>query len=640
MARYLILAQSEVTACALGAWLELLGESKLRRDDTRRIIWNLEAYSGGGESGVLAYEALAKSIEYAARGNEDKIPLNEVIALVDAVKPSGLSAIAEGSEWDNLVAMLILTFPEIHWVFGVITGNLKNPTLPPEDTTADFLSYEHGLPSVIACPRREPLFDVLGLRQWVKDCTIAEYKKQQISQTEGGIKTLKLPLRTRKAAAIDDEKCFAYFHGYTAFRFGYITDTVTSWILMSKLFTDEKNNTPHGFDLLLEDMSLNFPDKEPKKHIINLGKISITTKDKPEEQGRAVHFAKLDSSTELENSDFRILITTGHDLDGGTTLKRNIKFLKKHKDEGHGRKILKPAGGMLDLWSNAGLFTYLREKDNRRGNAKGFFWPPQPFSQNGITENIGHGAPGKLMLIAETLLNRAMDLLPKARTVQDYIQGAVLAAEAAELLSGMTPTLTLQALLLKHEFEAKSECAFVGVGYHFDVKTRAKEIEQEVKAIARWFAKEKREESKLHALVTIMNRLAQVFREAGRFEEEHECMVRTRRWHRQLVFSKINNPFLWAINGLLWYAEFLLASFPIFILAILLWLTASSMAWWFIEGDWKTAISGVWSAFFSGTEAKETSPWPLLGVSCVIVGAGFFHLGVLVAYFYSLISRR
>jgi len=295
---------------------------------------------------------------------------------------------------------------------------------------------------------------------------------------------------------------------------------------------------------------------------------------------------------------------------------------------------------MIDLWREAGLFKFLRENKNRRGNAKGFFWPPKQLNKKNVQKELGHGAPGKLMLIAETLLSRATALLPKAQTVQDYIQGAVLATEAAELLSGMTPTLTLQALLLKHEFEARAECAFVGVGYHFDVKTRAKEIEQEVKATARWFAKEKREESKLHALVTIMNRLAQVFREAGRFEEEHECMVRTRRWHRQLVFSKINNPFLWAINGLLWYAEFLLASFPIFILAILLWLAASSMAWWFIEGDWKSAISGVWSAFFSGTEAKETSPWALLGVSCVIVGAGFFHLGVLVAYFYSLISRR
>ncbi|MFI3218743.1 MAG: hypothetical protein QX189_06430 [Methylococcales bacterium] len=43
------------------------------------------------------------------------------------------------------------------------------------------------------------------------------------------------------------------------------------------------------------------------------------------------------------------------------------------------------------------------------------------------------------MLIAEALLNRATKLLPKAQTVQDFIQGAVLATEATELLSGMTP---------------------------------------------------------------------------------------------------------------------------------------------------------------------------------------------------------
>jgi hypothetical protein len=172
------------------------------------------------------------------------------------------------------------------------------------------------------------------------------------------------------------------------------------------------------------------------------------------------------------------------------------------------------------------------------------------------------------------------------------------------------------------------------------VKTRAEEIVQEVKAVSRWFAKNKQRESELHSLITIMNRLAKVFREAGRFEEEHECMILIRRWHRQLVRSKITNPFSWVINGFLWYAEFLLASFPVFILAILIWLGGSTLVWWFFDVGWKAAISGVFSAFFSGTAAVKESSWSLIGVSCVVVASGFFHLGVLVAYIYSLISRR
>ncbi|MFM8442782.1 MAG: hypothetical protein ACKN9W_05480, partial [Methylococcus sp.] len=502
MARYLILAQSKVTACALGAWLELLGEAGLKPDDSRRIVWNREAYSGGGESGVLAYEALAKRIECAARGNDDKIPLNEVVVLVDAVRPSGLSAIAEGSNWDNLVAMLILSFPEIHWVFGVISGE-NNPRNYKADKTSPVATFPNNYLSILLFyPRRDPLFDSLGLREWVKVITVADLNKNSLNYNEKK-ESIKhnLPYRLLSAAAIDEEKCFAYFHGYTAFRYGYRASAITSWSLMSKLFSpsDNTDNTTHGFDLLLEDMSLNFPDKPIATHLLNL------------ETERAVKCSKLDSTKgEIENSSHRILITTGQNLGKPGTLNANREYLGK-KSTGQWAILLKPVGGMLDLWRKAHLFK----------NAKGFVWPPQHPRGEKREEEPGHGAPGKLMLIAETLLNRATDLLPKAQTVQDFIQGAVLATEAAELLSGMTPNLTLQALLLKHEFEARAECAFVGVGYHFDVKTRAEEIEQEVKAVSRWFAKNKQRESELHSLVTIMNRLAKVFREAGRFEEEH-----------------------------------------------------------------------------------------------------------------------
>ncbi|CAD6876620.1 hypothetical protein [Methylomonas fluvii] len=623
MSHYLILAQSEVTALALGGWLELLNEPELQPTDPKCIIWDREYYSGG-EGAVLAYEYLASAIECVSGGNEGKIPLNEIVVLVDTVRPKALSAIAEGITWDNLIAMLILTFPEIHWVFGVILGSLEDLN-EQEEHKAKFLVAEHSLPSLLSCPRRDAIFDSLELRQWVKDCTVKFDKGNNLN----------LPNRMHKAAAIEDEKSFAYFHGYTSFRYGYRTDVVTSWTLMSKLFNDGQNDKGHGFELLLEDMSLNFPDKPLNKNILDFDI------DNDKKQGRAYHFLRLHSACKIhENSKFRILITTGQDMPCHDTLKKNLIYLKEHKKEGCGRKVLKPSGGMMDLWQKAGLFRFLREKLNRRGNAKGFFWPPRLLTPDAFAEGIGHGAPGKLMLIAETLLNRALETLPKANTVQDFIQGAVLATEAAELLSGMTPTMTLQALVLKHEFEARAECAFVGVGYHFDVKTRADEIENEVNAIAVRFAKNKRRESELHSLITIMNRLAQVFREAGRFEEEHECMVRMRRWHRHLVGLKVTNPFRLLTNGILWYAEFLLASFPLFMLVILLWLGASCMAWWFIDGSWKAAISGVWSAFFSGTAAPDKSSWSLIGITCIIVASGFFHLGVLVAYIYSLISRR
>ncbi|MFI3218744.1 MAG: hypothetical protein QX189_06435 [Methylococcales bacterium] len=195
--------------------------------------------------------------------------------------------------------------------------------------------------------------------------------------------------------------------------------------------------------------------------------------------------------------------------------------------------------------------------------------------------------------------------------------------------------------MLKHEFEAKAECTFVGVGYHFDVTTRIEEIEREVEIITQWFTEKKQKESKLQSLVIIMNRLAKIYREGGRFEEEHECMVKTRYWHRQLMIElKTFNP----CELLLRYAEFLLSSFTKFIVVILLWLGSSSMIWWLIEDKdkdgLKSAISGVFSAFFSGTAATSSSSWWLIDLSCIIIGSGFFHLGIFVAYIYSLISRK
>lgn len=617
---YIILAQSEVTACALDTGLELLGEPKLSPSDSRRIIWNRESYAVGGESGILAYEYLVKSIECAANGNEGTIPLNKIVILVDAIRPTELSAIAEGVTWDNLIAMLILTFPEIHWVFGVVSGNLENA-----QDNVKFLASEHSMSSLLSCLRRDPLFDSLGLRQWVKFCTVKHYKDS--------CPEFELPKRMYKVAAIDDEKYFAYFYGYTAFRYGYQSDVVTSWSLMKKLFgSDDSNN--HGFEILLEDMSLNFPDKENNAHILAL---NLTSDKHNNPQGREYHFPKLKSGTAQESSKFRVLITTGHDMNDGNTLENNKKYFEENKKKG-GRLIYKPVGGMMDLWQNAGLLS-----KNKLGYARGFSGLSE---QTSGVEGVGHGAPGKLMLIAEALLNRATKLLPKAQTTQDFIQGAVLATEATELLSGMTPTLTMQALMLKHEFEVKAECTFVGVGYHFDVTTRIGEIERKVKIITQRFTEKKQQESKLQSLVIIMNRLAKIYREGGRFEEEHECMVKTRYWHRQLIESKTSDPFQLILNLLLRYAEFLLSSFREFIVVILLWLCISSTMWWFIgwfiedKDDWKSAISSVFSAFFSGTAATSSSSWWLIDLSCIIIGSGFFHLGIFVAYIYSLISRK
>jgi hypothetical protein len=601
MARHIILAQSEYTAAALGAWLQLLGEQAPKEGDDAFIVWNERGSSG--EQSVLAYKSLVKRIEDAAKLDNGSIALNEVSVLVDAVSPNQLNAILETGGWDHLIAMLILTFPEIKWAFGVISKDC-----------GEFPSKDHDLMSLLTKQRRDPLLDPTKVREWVRQRT-------SDTKDKDGRKIVTLPCRRQTAAAVDEEEGYAYFHAYTAWRYGFRADVITSWVLMTQMFQKAQK---HGYHLLLEDMSLNFPDKDMNLHLSELEK-------------RAEACKALDSGTDSENSWHRILVTTGHDQQDGGVLRRNREYLKSKKPPGRGAVVFKPAGGMLDMWRKAGLFRHLREP-SRHGNAKGFVWPPHVEKGAQVPES-SHSAPGKLMLVAETLVRRAETFRDSARTVKDFIKGAVLATEAAELLGGRTPTLTLAALALKHEYEVKAECAFVGVGYHFDVKNRCREIAAEVRALAWWFTGSIRRSTELDARVVITNRLAVVFRGAGQFEEEHDCLVAVRRWHRELKGTQISNPLQWITHAVLLYAEFLLASFDRFVWAILLWLVGLTGAWSAL-GDERLSwvLEKTWSAFFGGNAVGDS--WPNLALSCLAVVVGSFHIGVFVSYLYSVISRK
>jgi hypothetical protein len=258
------------------------------------------------------------------------------------------------------------------------------------------------------------------------------------------------------------------------------------------------------------------------------------------------------------------------------------------------------------------------------------------------------------MLIAELLLRRAETYRSDASTVNGFIRGAVLSTNACELLGGKTPTLTYSALALKHEYETRAECAFIGVGYHFNVEDRQKEIAHEVAVVSVWFADETRQRAELDAAIVILNRIAVVFRNAAQFDEEHYCLARIRALHRKRQRPKSIkpgqwiHPERWIVHVLLWYAEWLLASFGRFLLVITAWLFALMVGWLVLAkgSSEKETLSALWSAFFGGNavsvgSAITTTPtWWLLGFSCLVVALGVFHLGVFISHLYSLVSRR
>ena len=119
MKRYLVLAQSALTARALRSWLELLCEETRAPGFVHTIVSDRPIRTA--QAGIEAYERLMQGIEKAARGDDGAVGRGEVVVLIDQVQPHELDA-TSNLGWDQLIAMLILSFPDLYWVFGCCAG--------------------------------------------------------------------------------------------------------------------------------------------------------------------------------------------------------------------------------------------------------------------------------------------------------------------------------------------------------------------------------------------------------------------------------------------------------------------------------------------------------------------------------------
>lgn len=621
MQKYVILTQFKATANALSAWRKLLiGDTVLNSDlAPEPIIFDVDSF--GQEGAVHAYQTLVNLITTAARMDKDNDGTETAVVMVDSVRPAGLSAVAEGVTWDHLMAMLILTFQEVYWVFGTFRDHR---TEDKEHVTGvrpiRFPQDDHDLACLFTKPSRPTLFDPTGLREWVKHKTNETLTGLS---AKSGKKGYLLPYRRELAAAIDEENEFAFLHGYIAYRYGFRTDVVTSWSLMADRFGGGAEEIgSHPYSLLLEDMRLNFPDKPRGVHLSRL-------------KDRGTFCTLLND--DRDRSEWRFLITTGQMGSDKALMYENIEYLER-KSYGRGGVLYKPIGGIADLWERVGLFEELVD-DGRAGNAQGFRWPPV-FDEDIIYE--GHGSPGKLKLIASTLLWRGSTLKKNLTSASELIRGAVFALDAAELLGGKTPTTTFSALTLKNEFEVRAECEFTGAAYHFSIKTRLKEMEAEVASVTRWYHEDVRRQSALEAKAKILSRLVAVFNEAGRMEEEMVCLALLRRINRKLSAPANLNPFSWLTHGLLSYGEWLLASFLRLGLLTACWVTLFVVLSWILDrGSFSSPVKGTSTVilwFFGNPDTTGANRLQVL--SWFVVITGVFHIGVLISFLYSLISRK
>lgn len=558
-------------------------------------------------------------------------------------KGGATSSPAAGVFREVLFARLVLTFPEVAWLFwmdGNCDGRLNRvetwhgvaPGLIPDPSDYD----EDGRSTMQGCVAGglTGLFDPGGLRSMVRGALSQRGEGGTESPSPSSLK------RERVAACIDEEEPYAYFGSYVCYRFGHRAWPVASWRLMKRLFQRKMDTgdykAPEGVELslTLEDLYLSFPDRDPvdRGHVLHLSDL----KDRD-----AVCPA-------LKLASYRVFVTVGHHRGRGNsaTWKADIDYLRKSRIPF--RLLFKPLGGLFSLARGVGLrkLDGKISTDRRRASRR---------AVRGDEVGRRHSAEGQLLTISEHLLRRSRSLLASETTIQDAIHAATLALEASELLGGRTPTTALEALSLQHEAEVVAESLFLGIDQNLDLKERFKEIETQVKSICRWFHPRTQRRSELNARLAIIERLGRRFSDLHEIEEELDCLAEARRlrfkfWARQKWWRRPLGP-------VLDYLSFCLASLPRFIMVVGCWALFFGFSYYLFAqlvpgrpNDLLNAMAAASKLFFTGEPATN---WASLGGGAshgletmwdfwlTFQGTiSFTNLGLLVSHLYLIVSRR
>ena len=639
MRHAIILAQSETTANALDACWSLaepgLAKSPNGQHDPDQLDHSLRLVCEcTNHDATDTYRLLCTKIRRFLETNK---PTNgRTLVLVDNIHPESLNPMHSG--WSALVAMLILTFPDLGWYFGVTPNSDKSDPSsengdPTDFTDPVFPRKACSLPALFE-PLKDALFDYSGLRHWIRSVMHRATGKDERKVAPP------LPLREKLAVALDDERSYAYFHAYTAYRFGFRALPVTEERIANQWFQqDSDSKMPF---LSLEDLFLNFPDREDNP--LPLSDLLC---------GRDKRWPMLKENKVVH----RVFVTSGqrHFGDGEKRAKNRVYMRAPFRECGQHRwYAFKPTGGMFDLWHQTELDRRLRWRCKHterayQGVGPGYIWPPPP--QYAFEGDSGHSAPGRLLLVAESLLERCGEIRNRGmESVEEAVRGAVLAGSALELLGDRTPTTGLEALALKHQFEVLAECQFSGVEYHLMVKPRLEEIGNEVRAIGRWFSRTKRKDAVLNAEMMIVNSLITIFRQHNQFEEEQLCMIRARQLHNTLWMRqrqrRLPLPWRYVFWPLLRYAEFLLTSLPRFILGLGIWTVALSALFSLANSRLDIGnvpevhpLSMVISTFFGAGSLTASHPVWIVLTSIGVLG-GLAHLGIFISHLYTIVSRK
>ncbi|HEU4922698.1 MAG TPA: hypothetical protein VFT23_06470 [Burkholderiales bacterium] len=346
---------------------------------------------------TAAFAHIAASVEQAMA--QDMVFCRSRIVLVGAETDAGRDPIPQGlvatgqTYWFNLVALLVLAFPDIHWVFA---------TTPAEHRLMEAAGLEfHSLPDALPDEQivrlrhiialrddgYEPLYDPSGLRNLIKR---QSYEKLEILTRLEGV--VQCPAREQLALIIDDEVEVVAAIAYLHYRQGYRALTVTTETqLREAKHASGVTRTAESFTIKFPDAGPDLEELRPPERPVLLPQLTSIPHDK-----RIVY--TIDDWRQEARADY-----------AGVTV------------------IRRPFDGMPDLSEKLGLDT----------SPERFVWPPAN-PERGHTAGQ-HAMPGFLTMAARCLLRRCAEPgFPAQRQ-------AMFALEAQELLLNRVPSLSLEA---------------------------------------------------------------------------------------------------------------------------------------------------------------------------------------------------
>lgn len=630
----------------------------------------------------------AENYDRAAAFIERQLGIHKSLTiLVDEVDPLRMDPLLTNG-WNTLLAMLVLAFPEVRWHFLIVKGRPAKSTLTEDSDLHRWSRFRslHGI-TALHDPRGTPLFDGYGLRKHVFECIFKREREKIHSGKSDYFITGSVPFRSALASVLDEEEGYRWLLACIAYRHGFRVCAIASWTEAERLLgpggkLDLKSaqsalcdSAQEEFVLSIEDWYLSYPDQNNVRGMSNLENRSQTL-----------------PALGLGPPPLRRFVTVGHEQQQGINEEKRDEYLtqlRKHELDITGmdldlkqQRVYKPASGFITLWEELGLkrdWNHLRNNPTSSqqrqipvGLAPGFTWPPDTSLPEDSEDEIGHSSPGRLLQIAEHLITRANTIIDSVNTVKEAVRGAVLATQALELLGCKTPTVSVEALLLKNAFEIIAECQFVGVEYHLSMKERLRDIHINLLSMSRWIHQSRQRDFQLNAKAMIITKLDSILAKYGEYEESEYCQRQLRKLHYEI--SILNDWRRRHPSVLFWpfraYIEWVLRSSTHFIAATIGWvivlllmhlavnlsnvstlrqndsvatkadsaLSANAKGKMMLPSE--DPLYQTMSAMLTGGLVEKDKPWMVKTVSYFAAIVGIVHLGVLVALLYSKSIRR